>query len=112
MEGSVTDPPPLYMSGAPCFTAGCREHILVFQYLERRPGIYSCATHITPKACKTLNLLHIRCDIKECKNCALYRIQLKSMISVPVYAWLCESCVQIQGGTFDGMDIIAINRPI
>src|SRR5437879_10212437 len=112
MEGPATDPPPTYTSGAPCFTAGCREHVICFQYLEKRPGVYCCPQHLISDARKTENLIHVKCYAKECKNRALYRAHLEATISVPMYVWLCESCVSLKGGTFDSRKVLAINRLI
>src|SRR5580765_3750564 len=112
MEGPATDPPPTYTTGAPCFTAGCNEHVILFHHLDKRPGVYSCITHRIPSARQTINLVHVKCDAKKCNNRALYRIQLEATMSIPVYAWLCDSCVQIQGGTFEGRQVIAINKPV
>jgi len=112
MEGPATDPPPTYTSGAPCFTAGCNEHVICFQYLEKRPGVYCCSKHLVPNARKTENLIHVTCYAKECNNRALYRAHLEATISVPMYVWLCESCVSLKGGTFEDRKVLAINRPI
>src|SRR5437016_1883377 len=112
MEGAETDPPPTYTSGAPCFTTGCNEHVIAFQYLEKGPGVYSCTKHLVPKARKTENLIHVRCYAKECKNRGLYRVHLEATIFIPLYVWLCSSCTSMKGRTFEGRKVIAINRPI
>ncbi|HTD20952.1 MAG TPA: hypothetical protein VK667_15620, partial [Ktedonobacteraceae bacterium] len=111
MEGSDTDTQPEYTFGASCFSKNCRERITAFQEFEKHPGAYSCPMHLRT-AKKTVTLLKTECENDNCRNIAIYKARLEVSKSTEEFIWLCEACVRMEGGTFGGKKVVAINRPI
>ena len=110
MEGSRHEPP--FTSGADCFTAGCKKDAEFIQYFEHRPAVYSCREHETNEASATYRLDNIPCHAEHCANQAIYRLQVQVAEGEISNIWLCSSCVCISDNTYEGHQIVRINRPI